>query len=163
MELDINIEKLKDFFRWSNLRKVIFDFLARWAKLSVFLLAVLGTAYCVYLWYVFIYRPGWSDDQKEQYLKTKGQGIVFDQAKFNALTKTAKDRAAAESQPPQNIPDIFRLKSLILPPGASDSGTASAASPPVTKSSAAASGSAAAPVAKMPAVSPPAATSSSGN
>ncbi|MDR3559006.1 MAG: hypothetical protein P4L62_01245 [Candidatus Pacebacteria bacterium] len=161
MDLNINGENLKNFFKWSNVREGFFDFLGRWAKLLLLLLAVAGTAYCVYLWYIFIYNPGWSDVQKQHYIQTKGQGVVFDQAKFNALVTVAKNRDVAEKQALTNVLDIFRLKSLIVPPGASDSSTTPAANPPAN--SATTSDSSAAPVAKSPASSPPVVASPSGN
>jgi hypothetical protein len=130
--MNINSENLKNIFKGSNFKKIFFDFLARWSKLVIFFLAILGTAYCVSLWYIFIYNPGWSDAQKQQYLQTKGQGIVFDRAKFNVLVTAAKNRAAAESQVPSNVPDIFRLKALILPPGATNSNSAPSAAAPST-------------------------------
>jgi hypothetical protein len=110
MDIGINLKKISNTFKWSNLKKAFFEFLFKRGKALVFLVAILGTAYCVYIWNIYIYKPGWNDAQKQDYIKKQNTDAVFNKTKFESAVTKAQARQAEFQKTPDNLTDIFRLK-----------------------------------------------------
>lgn len=108
MELGIDIKKLKDF-KWQNFFKYFFRFFAKQINLYMFLIALLVTSYCVYLWYSSIYKSAWSDSRKQAYIQNKEKGIVFDRVQFEKAVAQYENRKK-ESEKNISTEDIFRIK-----------------------------------------------------
>lgn len=92
-----DLKAAASFFGWS-------------ARLFAFLFAFSAVAYCVYLWYGTIYRPGWSDFQKQEYRKTKTIETVFNKGGFEYDVYAFQARAVESQKKLENLTDIFKLK-----------------------------------------------------
>lgn len=110
METGFDGEKLKKALRWPNVKKAVFSFLSRQGRTFIFILAVAGTAYCVFIWYSTIYRPEWSESKKQEYINNKDRGVLFDRAKFEEIMKNSQARKNELEKTPESVNDIFRLK-----------------------------------------------------
>jgi len=111
MKLGLNVGKLKNFFRRQNLRRCFFDFFSGVEfKILVFVIAVLASGYCVYIWYNFVYEPGWSDSRKREYIINKDKGAVFNRTRFKEIVAEIESRKARFGERIENSEDIFRIK-----------------------------------------------------
>lgn len=94
-----------NFFDWSS------NFLLKRNRivLIIFSLALFG--YCAYLWYGFIYNPGWSESKKQKYIESrKEESVVFDENGFNKVISETENRKNNFQKSVENIPDIFSLE-----------------------------------------------------
>lgn len=110
-----NIKNKQDFISPKNLAKIAANFFGRYARAFIFLVALALTGFCIDLWYHTIYRSGWNDEQKQEYIKNKGQGVVFNEKGFEYDVSAMRARQAESQKDLAESTDIFRLeKSLIL-------------------------------------------------
>ncbi|MFA6047191.1 MAG: hypothetical protein WCV59_04595 [Parcubacteria group bacterium] len=110
--MTINREKIKNIFRWRNVRKVCFDFLEKKAGWILFILIFALSGYGVYLWYNYIYHPEWNEEKKKEYREEKGKGVDFDKDKFNEALKNYNSRGDNYNKKTEDQKDIFRVNDM---------------------------------------------------
>ncbi len=76
----------------------------------LFLIAFLLSSYCIYFWYRIIYKPGWSSQQKQSYIKSKEQKAVFNKGKFEKIVAEYLIREEKRKKLPIKVKDIFQIK-----------------------------------------------------
>lgn len=67
-------------------------------------------AYSCYLWYFYVYNPQWSRSKKEEYIKSKNEGTVFNKEGFNKLVDKFEERKNDYSRDEGDLTDVFRVK-----------------------------------------------------
>ena len=105
-----NIKKMREALRPSSLAKGGARFLERYIRTFTFIVILALVSYCIYLWFSVIYRPEWSENQKQAYIKSKGQGTVFNEKGFAYDVATIKARNDESQRDLGTLVDIFRLK-----------------------------------------------------
>jgi len=103
------LKKIKEISKPSYLFKSLLYFSGRYIRVFTFLTALAAVGFCVYLWYGTIYRPQWSESQKNAYMKDKSQGTVFNEKGFEYDTAAAKDREEESQKNLDGLTDIFHL------------------------------------------------------
>ncbi len=71
----------------------------------VFFLAMAGIG--VYFWYVSLYRSGWSEEKKNQYISTKQTEVSFKEDDFKTLMQEIENRKAGYKNKLPPIKNIF--------------------------------------------------------
>lgn len=108
--MNLHIEKIRKVFSGHNLRKLLFKFMSGQASFFMLLVIISLFFYCVYIWYDSIYAPEWSESEKQEYIKNKEKGVVFNKSSFEAIVSESQKRLE-ESQKKIDAPlDIFRLE-----------------------------------------------------
>jgi hypothetical protein len=110
MELGFNADKMKRVFVWKNLRQFFLNFIFGQIRSVIFVMAVIMLVYCIYLWYNFIYRSEWSESQKQEYIRTKDQGVIFNNSRFERAMAESQTRKQEFQKSIDNLEDIFRVK-----------------------------------------------------
>ena len=95
---------------WAGISGKSFSFML--SKMHWFFLgmAIILTAFCCYLWYVYIYNPDWSEERKRSYIQTKESNIGFNREKFEKFIRGTDDRQLEFQKDLPITSDIFRLK-----------------------------------------------------
>lgn len=109
------LEKLKRIRKFSDPRYLANQamvFSASYLRIITFLVVIGLVGYCIYLWYGTIYRPGWSDFQKQEYIKTKTPETTFNKNGFEYDISAFQLRAEESQKKLENLTDIFRLDQL---------------------------------------------------
>jgi hypothetical protein len=99
---------------WEKIRSAdyagwFFSFLGKKSRWIIFLSFLSIVAFCGYIWYSYIYNPGWSSGQKKAYMDTKEKGITLDKSKFDSVVSYQENRKAEYEKKLENLEDIFRL------------------------------------------------------
>lgn len=95
---------------FSEVSKTIFNSLVNQISWFFLGIAIILTAGCCYLWYFYLYNPGWSEVKKQSYIQTKEAIIAFDREKFDKFIQETNERQT-EFQKDLSMPlDVFRLK-----------------------------------------------------
>jgi hypothetical protein len=102
MEIGIRIEKIKNIFGRDNLKKQM--------RFCLWILGIIAIGYTAYIWYECIYRPEWSEAEKQEYMKSKDRGIVFNRNRFDEIVSAHKAREERFDAKPEELKDIFRIK-----------------------------------------------------
>jgi hypothetical protein len=110
MELGIDLGKLKEKINWKHLGKFFIAFILRRVNIFIFILMFLLTGFFVHLWYFSIYKAEWSEMEKQEYIKNKDKGIVFNKNLFEAMVEETKLRSERFQKTESGLEDIFRLK-----------------------------------------------------
>lgn len=111
--MKILLGKIKESLSWKNLQKSCLDFFwkgKKWFFLA-FILALLG--YWGHLWYANIHSARWSGQKKEEYIKTKDTGVIFNGDKFNDIVKEQEQRKNNYNKDMSDLQDIFKLKEKV--------------------------------------------------
>ncbi len=103
--MKINIKKWKDI-KWKN----IGQYFVKRINIGLFLVAFLVASYCINLWYRTIYKPEWSNLQKQNYIKSKDSETVFNKDKFEKIVNEYLEREQKRKKPSIAIKDIFQIK-----------------------------------------------------
>lgn len=108
MNLDIDKlkNKLKPRFLWEKLS----SFLEKKAKYLIFVLLLSLVGYGSFIWYRYVYNPGWSSSRVEEYMKAKDKGTIFNKNKFDVIVAEKEKRSADYEKKVPDLSDIFRLK-----------------------------------------------------
>lgn len=94
-----------DFSDWS------LDFLLKRNRISLAIFSLAILSYCAYLWYGYLYHPGWSAAKKQEYIESrKEEEVVFNKNKFDKAISEIEIRKSYFQKPVENIPDIFSIK-----------------------------------------------------
>jgi hypothetical protein len=105
--MNIQLGKTKeDLKKIIGQAKNLCTFASRW------ILAVISIVFLIYiafLWYSYVANPDWSESQKQDYIKTKQNGAIFDQNKFETVTKEIEQRKAEYGKNIENVPNVFGL------------------------------------------------------
>lgn len=104
---------IKEYFKKVNIKKIAkqaVDFLYWEISWMLIFLFVLLSLYCVYIWYDYVYNPSWDSRRKEEYIKDKGVGVVFNKQGFDRIVEEKNKRIGNSAKNITNIKDIFRLK-----------------------------------------------------
>ena len=110
MEMGIDIKKIKDFFSSGRCRKSFCDFISRQIRTLICVIAAALSAYCVYVWYGTIYKPEWDESQKQEYIKNKDRGTIFNKAKFEEIVSETEGRKVEFEKNVEGLKDIFQVK-----------------------------------------------------
>ena len=98
MLADKNIlRRVADFFYWK----------ISWMLLILFMLL---SAYCIFVWYGYVYSPGWSEDRKQEYIQSKGSDEVFNKTGLDGIFDEKKRRGADSQKTFENVADLFKLE-----------------------------------------------------
>lgn len=108
-------EKIKKFFKPSYLFGLGLRFFANYARVGIFLFAIILVGFCINIWYGTIYRPQWSDEQKNVYTQSKGQGTAFNERAFEYDVAAVNARKEESQKDFGTLVDIFRLKTAVAP------------------------------------------------
>ena len=103
--MKIELKKITKF-NWKNFRKCF----GKRLNASLFVVALLLTTYCIYFWYGIIYKPEWSSQQKQNYIKSKEQKAVFNKGKFEKIVAEYLIREEKRKKLPIETKDIFQIK-----------------------------------------------------
>lgn len=80
---------------------------SKWILIAIFAVSV---AFCLYLLYVNVYYPEWSESKKTEYLNSKEKNAEFSEEKFNKVIQKEQEKKKKFEQEIENIPNIFKLK-----------------------------------------------------
>jgi hypothetical protein len=106
---ETEIKKIKEKSTWSS-KLIFFSIFFKKTNTLIVIVAFLLFSYCVFIWYKTLYHPDWTQSQKEEYMKSKNKGTVFNKNGFEAVVDEF-DARKAELAKDLDIPvDIFRLK-----------------------------------------------------
>jgi len=105
----IDLQQILEGLRPSRVRNIFFDFLScrHRAILSLVFVSLMG--YAGFIWYRYIYNYYWTVEQKEQYIKSKDTGVVFEKSRFYKLIEKEEERKKKREENIGEIEDIFRL------------------------------------------------------
>ncbi len=104
--MKINTKKWKNI-KWKN----VVQYLVKQVNVFLLLVAFLMTSYCLYFWYGTIYKSGWSDLQKQNYIRNKKKEVVFNKNKFEKIVAEYLKREQKRESPAIVVRDIFQIKS----------------------------------------------------
>ncbi|HPN96832.1 MAG TPA: hypothetical protein PLK35_03620 [Candidatus Moranbacteria bacterium] len=108
--MKINIAKIKETLNPKTVFRGFSDFLVKKMRWIIFILLFVALGYGVYFWYVYVQNPGWSEQKKQEYIKTKDRGSVFNKAKFNEVVAEFEERKNNYQHNMSDLQDIFKLK-----------------------------------------------------
>lgn len=129
MNFSKNIQKIKIVLNPKFLAKYLTSLLGRYIRLFTFLIVFGLVGFCIYLWYGTSYRPQWSENQVQTYMKDKGQGPVFNEKGFDYDVSSIRSREEESRNDFESLVDIFRLKRNVQPTASAEVSVSSA--PPV--------------------------------
>jgi hypothetical protein len=107
--MTINWDKIKNILRWKNIKRACFDFLEKKVSWILFTLIFALSVYGAYLWYGYVYHPGWSEERKGEYRNEKGKGTDLNKNKFDQALENYNLRGDNFNKKIENQKDIFRL------------------------------------------------------
>lgn len=110
MELGIDINKIRDIFSWQYLQQFFLKLIFKFGRIIMFLSIIIITIFFVYFWYSYIYNPKWDEFKKQEYIRNKEKGVIFDKTNFENVTKETDLRDQEFQTKLENVEDIFRLK-----------------------------------------------------
>jgi hypothetical protein len=102
-EIDIKAESKKIISHLKNRLQGKEDFIP-----MIFFVAFILS--CVYFWYNYIYRPGWNEAKKQEYIQSRGKDTVFNEQKYNNVISKLDERRKKFESSSSKTDDIFRLK-----------------------------------------------------
>lgn len=102
-------ENIKNALRWRNIRRAYFHFLEEKISWVIFFLIFLLFGYSTYIWYFYVFHPGWSEDKKKQYIEEKGKGTELNRTKLDEAIKNYNSRGDNFNKSSDSQEDIFRL------------------------------------------------------
>lgn len=111
--VNLNELKLKIKSQWTkvNFSDWSLNFLLKRSRIFMLIFSLAILSYCAYLWYGYIYHPGWSENKKQAYIESrKEESVVFDKNRFDKVMAEIENRRNYFQKPVENIPDIFSLK-----------------------------------------------------
>jgi hypothetical protein len=83
-----------------------------------FFAAIFGAIlYGGFVWRKCVYNSGWSESKKQEYIKSKDKGAVFNKSAFEGMVAEKERREREAEKKSEGITDIFRLNSNQLPQG----------------------------------------------
>lgn len=106
----MDVGKLKNDISWKHIKKVLINFALKKVDIFIFIIMFAITGFFVYLWYSCIYRPQWSDVKKQEYIKNKDKGVVFNKNLFENIATEFDLRNQEFEKNGEPLEDIFRLK-----------------------------------------------------
>jgi hypothetical protein len=107
--MNIDLKKINELFSQNNLNLLFYAFLKKGIGKLLWFLFVLSAAYSIYLWYFFVYKPEWSVERKELYIKSKSRETVLDGASFKEVVNGMEARRKKYQESSPEIEDIFKL------------------------------------------------------
>lgn len=110
MELGIDIKKINQTLSLKKIQRNFPEFVSRQTNLFLYLLIILMAAFFVYMWYVCLYRPDWSEERKQEYIKSKDKSIIFNKNKFEEVIAESEIRKSELQKDLDKPEDIYRLK-----------------------------------------------------
>lgn len=89
---------------------IFLSFVLRIKRWLVLILAIALLAYCGYLWNKYIYNFKWSEAKKQEYIKQKENGVIFDKAKFEKVAGEIEERDKESQKSLTGLRDIFKVQ-----------------------------------------------------
>jgi hypothetical protein len=108
--MKLNAEKIKKIFKPAKLCDNCIDFLEKRNHWMLLLIFVALAGYLVFIWHSYIYDYHWSENKKQEYLKTKEKDSVFSRERFGKSVSDVQRRKDEYRKNLEDWPDIFRLK-----------------------------------------------------
>jgi hypothetical protein len=103
--------KIKSKLASFNIYDGSLHFLLKKNRIFLVIISVAIFGYCAYLWYNYLYQPGWSEAQKQAYIESRQEEkVVFNKNKFNKVISELENRKNNFQKSVENIPDIFSLE-----------------------------------------------------
>lgn len=108
--MKIDLENIKNKLNPANINKSFFLFLEKRNRWIIFGCSILMLGYCVFLWYAFVYNHQWTQERKQEYIKSKEKETVFRKNKFDDIISEKNSRDGRYQESIGSVPDIFRIK-----------------------------------------------------
>lgn len=107
--MKINIGEIKKYLSGARYRDILNSVVARghWFLL-LFILILFG--YCGYFWKTYVRDYSWGEERKQEYIKSKENGVAFNRDDFNEMLKKAGERKREYDRNIEDVTDIFRIK-----------------------------------------------------
>lgn len=96
-------------FKSIDYSECYFNFLGQKSRWLIFLALIFVVGSCGYIWYEYVYNPGWSGEQKETYINSKEKGTIFNKVKFKEIIADQEKRKEKYDGIEEGVNDIFRL------------------------------------------------------
>jgi hypothetical protein len=107
--MELKITKTKSI-RTEELFSQIGPFLSKRSHWALALVSFGLLLYCGWQWYLYVYKPGWDEAKKQEYLATKEKDVVFSKGKFERAVLLIEARKQEYQKKLEDVPDIFRIK-----------------------------------------------------
>mgnify|MGYP000936424493 CR=1 FL=1 len=79
----------------------------RWRNDFFIVCMFVSASFSIYIWYISTYESAWSEEKKQQYLKSQDEGIRLKTKEFENTKKMLEDRVSTNKMPVDPIKDIF--------------------------------------------------------
>ena len=104
LSLNIDLENLGKKF------EKVPKFLDKKRKMIITLIVICLLGYCFYEYYRYIYRPIWSEQEKQNYINTKEKDAIFNEQDFQVVIGELEKRKVEFIDNPGKISkDIFKV------------------------------------------------------
>ncbi len=108
MKLGFNLEKLRNISVEDGFNHFL-RVLSEKIRKVVLIVAILTSAYAVYIWYGCLYKSEWSQDKVRAYIDQKNKGIIFKKDRFDETIKFQEQRKTDSGEKMLGLTDIFSL------------------------------------------------------
>jgi len=106
MNLKFNLEKDK-LVKMTKKLSTLWISKNQWVFFTIWILL---TVVVFWVWYSLVYQYQWSENEKNDYIKEQGQGVVLQEEKYQKiLENTVEKSATLEGADDIKIGDIFGL------------------------------------------------------
>ena len=108
--MKIDIKNIREKLKPENICRgflCILEKKNKWLLFSLFLIMILS---CMFLWYRYVENPGWSEERKTEYRKSKEKENLFKKTDFDEMFLEKEERAVHFHENFGNRADIFRIE-----------------------------------------------------